>query len=169
MYLAKMGLLYKQAVPDGQAYVFYMDTRTTGKGYEEFVQRAVEEEGLVYLRGRVSRIYREGDKLHVLGVDTLTGEKVDASCDMVVLGMAMLPSDGTHQLARELGILADEHNFVVEADPKLRPLETTVPGVFVCGTAQGPRDIPDSVAQASGAAGKVLAMFAQPSKERTAA
>ena len=60
-----------------------------------------------------------------------------------------------------LGIEADRYGFIVEADVKLRPLETTVPGIYVCGTAQGPRDIPDSVAQASGAAGKVLALFAQ--------
>lgn len=167
MYLAKQALLYKHAVHDGQAYVFYMDTRTTGKGYEEFVERAVKEEGLLYLRGRVSRVYRDGDRLRVQGADTLTGKRVDISCDLVVLGMALIPNPGTIDLARRLGIEADRHGFIVEADPKLRPLETTVPGIYVCGTAQGPRDIPDSVAQASGAAGKVLALFAQ--RDRTPA
>ena len=161
MYLAKMALIYKHAAPDGQAYVFYMDTRTTGKGYEEFVERAVKDEGLLYLRGKVARVYREGDKLKVQGVDTLTGKRVDISCDLVVLGMAMVPNPGAKELARRLGILTDEYGFITEADPKLRPLETTVSGIFVCGTAQGPRDIPDSVAQASGAAGKVLALFSQ--------
>jgi heterodisulfide reductase subunit A len=166
MYLAKQALLYKHAVPDGQAYVFYMDTRTTGKGYEEFVQRVVEEEGVLYLRGRVSRVYREGGRLRVQGADTLTGRRVDLSCDLVVLGMAMLPQTGIAGLSGTLGIQADEHGFITEADQKLRPLETSAPGIFVCGTAQGPRDIPDTVAQASGAAGKVLAFFAQSEASR---
>jgi heterodisulfide reductase subunit A len=161
MYLAKQALLYKHAVPDGQAYVFYMDTRTTGKGYEEFVERAVKDEGLLYLRGKVARVYREGDKLTVQGVDTLTGKRVDISCDMVVLGTAIVPNPATADLATQMGIPANEHGFITEADPKLRPLETPVPGIFVCGTAQGPRDIPDSVAQASGAAGKVLMLFSK--------
>ena len=161
MYLAKQALLYKHAVSDGQAYVFYMDTRTTGKGYEEFVERAVKDEGLLYLRGKVARVYREGDKLKVQGVDTLIGKRVDISCDMVVLGTAIVSNPATADLARRLGILTDQHGFITEADPKLRPLDTTVPGIFVCGTVQGPRDIPDSVAQASGAAGKVLTLFSQ--------
>ena len=161
-------LLYKHAVSDGQAYVFYMDTRTTGKGYEEFVERAVKDEGLLYLRGKVARVYREGDKLKVQGVDTLIGKRVDISCDMVVLGTAIVSNPATADLARRLGILTDQHGFITEADPKLRPLDTTVPGIFVCGTVQGPRDIPDSVAQASGAAGKVLTLFSQsePQKEK---
>jgi heterodisulfide reductase subunit A len=159
MYLAKQAMLYKHAVPDGQAYIFYMDIRSTGKGYEEFVQRAVEEDKVVYLRGRASKIFRDGDKLKVWGADTLTGKRVEVACDMVVLGMAMLPSPKGVELARILGIATDEHGFVSEAHPKLRPLETSVAGIYVAGTAQGPKDIPDSVAQASGTASKVLALF----------
>ena len=82
MYLAKQALLYKHAVPDGQAYIFYMDTRSTGKGYEEFVQRAVEEDGVIYLRGRVSKVFREGEKLKVWGADTLSGKRIDISCSI---------------------------------------------------------------------------------------
>ncbi len=159
MYLVKQAMLYRHAVPGGQAYIFYMDIRSTGKGYEEFVQRAVEEDGVVYLRGRVSRVFRDGDKLKVWGADTLTGKRIEVSCDMVVLGMAMLPNPKGVALARILGIATDEHGFIAEAHPKLRPLETSVPGIFVAGTAQGPRDIPDSVAQASGAVSKVLTLF----------
>lgn len=161
MYLVKMALLYKHAVHDGQAYIFYMDIRSTGKGYEEFVRRAVEEEGVLYLRGRVSKIFREGDRLRVLGADTLTGKRVEISCDLIVLGMAMIARPETKGLAQKLGIATDEFGFVAEAHSKLKPLETTVPGVFVAGTAQGPKDIPDSVAQGSGAAGRVLALFAR--------
>ena len=159
MYLAKMAMLYKHAVPDGQAYVFYMDIRSTGKGYEEFVQRAVEEAGVLYLRGRVSRVFRDGEKLKVSGVDTLSGKNVDISGDLVVLGLAMVPNPAGQELAQRLGIVTDEYGFITESHPKMNPLETSVPGIYVAGTAQGPRDIPDSVAQASGAASKVLTLF----------
>ena len=159
MYLVKMAMLYKHAVPDGQAYIFYMDVRSTGKGYEEFVQRAVEEDGVLYLRGRVSRVFRDGEKLKVCGVDTLSGKNVDISCDLVVLGLAMVSDPVGQELAQRLGIATDEYGFITEVHPKLNPLETSVPGIYVAGTAQGPRDIPDSVAQASGAASKVLALF----------
>ena len=160
MYLVKQAMLYKHAVPDGKAYIFYIDTQITGKGYEEFVQRAVEE-GALYLRGKVSKIFRDGDKLSVWGVDTLSGYRVEISGDLVVLGMAMIPSPGIKDLARKLGVVTDEHGFIAEIHPKLCPLETSVPGIYLAGTAQGPKDIPDSIAQASGAAGKVLSLFSQ--------
>ena len=168
MYLAKQALLYKHAVPDGQAYVFYIDTRSTGKGYEEFIQRAVDE-GVLYLRGKVSRIFREGDKLRVYGADTLSGKRVEIAADLVVLGMAIVPSDGAGELFRKLGVSADEAGFVTESHPKFHPLETKVPGIFVAGMAQGPKDIPDAVAQGSGAAGRVLAFFAQGAPSKTQA
>jgi len=79
---------------------------------------------------------------------------------MVVLGMAMIPNPKGVELVRKLGLATDDYGFITEAHPKLRPLETSVPGIFVAGTAQGPKDIPDSVAQASGAASKVLALLA---------
>ncbi|MDO9334230.1 MAG: CoB--CoM heterodisulfide reductase iron-sulfur subunit A family protein [Dehalococcoidales bacterium] len=160
MYLAKQALLYKHAVPDGQAYVFYIDIRSTGKGYEEFIQRVVED-GVLYLRGKVSRVFREGDKLRVYGADTLSGKRVEIAADLVVLGMAVMPSDGTKELLIKLGIAFDEAGFVAESHAKFRPLETNVPGIFVAGMAQGAKDIPDSVAQGSGAAGRVLTLFAQ--------
>lgn len=159
MYLAKMAMLYKHAVPDGQAYIFYTDTRATGKGYEEFVQRAVEEDGVLYLRGRVAKVFREDEKLKVWGADTLSGKKIEISCDLVVLGMAMMPNPASKKLCQLLGVSTDEYGFLTEVHPKLRPLETSVPGIYVAGTAQGPKDIPDSVAQASGAASKVLTLF----------
>ena len=159
MYLAKMAMLYKHAVPEGQAYIFYIDTRTTGKGYEEFVQRAVEEDGVLYLRGRVSKVFRDGEKLKVWGVDTLSGKRIEISCDLVVLGMAMVPNPTGKELAQKLGTLSDEYGFITEVHSKLRPLETSIPGIYMAGAAQGPKDIPDSVAQGSGAASKVLALF----------
>ncbi|MDP2920181.1 MAG: CoB--CoM heterodisulfide reductase iron-sulfur subunit A family protein [Dehalococcoidia bacterium] len=164
MYLAKQALLYKHAVPDGQAYIFYIDIRSTGKGYEEFIQR-VQSDGVVYLRGKVSKIFRDGDKLRVYGADTLSGKRVEIAADLVVLGMAVMPSAGTKEVAAKLGIDLDDSGFVSESHAKFNPLETTVPGIFVAGMAQGPKDIPDAVAQGSGAAGRVLTFFAQAGKE----
>jgi len=161
MYLVKMAMLYKYAVHDGQAYIFYMDIRVTGKGYEEFVQRAVEENGVLYLRGRVSKVFRDGDKIKVWGADTLTGKRVEIAADLVVLGMAITPDARARELAEKLGIATDEHGFMAEIHPKLRPLETSVPGIFLAGVVQGPKDIQDSVAQASGAASKVLVLFSK--------
>ena len=92
-------------------------------------------------------------------MDTLSGKNVDISGDLVVLGLAMVPNPAGQELAQRLGIVTDEYGFITESHPKMNPLETSVPGIYVAGTAQGPRDIPDSVAQASGAASKVLALF----------
>jgi heterodisulfide reductase subunit A len=94
MYTAKHAMLYKHHVHDGQAYVFYIDIRSGGKGYEEFVQRAVEEDGVLYLRGKVSKVFEENGKLKVWGVDTLTGKDIEIDADMVVLAMATRPSAG---------------------------------------------------------------------------
>ena len=160
MYTAKHALLYRHAVHDGQAYVFYIDIRSDGKGYEEFVQRAIEEEKILYLRGKVSRVFRENGKLIVWGSDTLTGQQVEIAADLVVLAMAMVPNEATRELARKLRVATDEWGFLSEAHPKLRPVETMTAGVYLAGAAQAPRDIPDTVSQASGTASKVLSLFA---------
>jgi heterodisulfide reductase subunit A len=167
MYSAKMAMLYKHAVHDGRAYIFYMDIRSAGKGYEEFIQRAVEEDGVVYLRSRVSRIFREGKRLIVWGADTLTGKRIELAVDLVVLATALRPSAGGEELLGRIDVERDASGFLREVHPKLRPMETSVPGIFVAGTAQAPRDIPDSVGQASGAASKVLSLFAQEEVETT--
>ena len=156
MYTAKHAKLYKHAVSDGQAYVFYIDIRSGGKGYEEFVQQAIEEERVIYLRGKVSRIFRDEkeDKMIVWGVDTLTGKKIEIAADMVVLAMAMVPGEGIKELTKKLKISTDAFGFITEAHPKLRPIDTATRGIFLAGCSQAPKDIPDTVAQASGAAAK---------------
>ncbi|MGQ9672730.1 MAG: 4Fe-4S dicluster domain-containing protein [Candidatus Aminicenantales bacterium] len=161
MYTAKHAMLYKHHVHDGQAYIFYIDIRSGGKGYEEFVQRAVEEDGVVYLRGKVSKVFEDKGKLKVWGVDTLTGKPVEISADMVVLAQAMRPSRGTQELAKKLKIALDKDGFLAEAHPKLRPVESVTSGVFLAGAAQAPKDIPEAVAQASGAAAKAVAVLSQ--------
>ena len=161
MYVAKQTMLYKQQVPDGQAYVFYIDIRSQGKGYEEFVQRAMEEYNVLYLRGKVSRVFEEDGKTVVWGADTLSDCQVQVAADLVVLATATVPAEGATELAQRLRVAADEHGFFSEAHPKLRPVESLTSGIFLAGAAQFPKDIPETVAQASGAAAKVLSLFAQ--------
>ena len=159
MYTAKHTMLYKHKVHDGQAHVFYMDIRAGGKNYDEFVRRAIEQDGAHYHRGRVSKITEENGQLIVRGVDTLAGEPLTIRADMVVLASAMQPADRVEELAQKFNVGYDESGFLSESHPKLRPVETNAAGVFVCGACQGPKDIPESVAQATAAAGKVLIMF----------
>jgi heterodisulfide reductase subunit A len=159
MYTAKHTMLYKHKVHDGDAHVFYMDIRSGGKNYDEFVRRAIEQDGAHYHRGRVSKVTQENGKLIVRGVDTLAGEPLTIEADLVVLAAAMRPADHATELAQKLNVGYDEAGFLSESHPKLRPVETNAAGVFVCGACQGPKDIPESVAQATAAAGKVLVMF----------
>lgn len=161
MYTAKHAMLYKHHVHDGQAYVFYIDIRSGGKGYEEFVQRAVEDDGVLYLRGKVSKIFEDKDKIKVWGVDTLAGKDIEIDADMVVLAMATRPSKGAEELAKKLKIAVDKDGFLSEAHPKLRPVESVTSGMFLAGAAQAPKDIPEAVAQASGAAAKAIAILSQ--------
>ena len=161
MYTTKHAMLYKHRVPDGKAYIFYMDVRTAGKGYEEFYQRAQEEDGVIYLRGKVSKIYKSDGKLIVDGFDTLTGRKIQVEADMVVLAMAIRPSSGAEKLFNLLKVSTDANGFLTEAHPKLRPVESLTAGIFLVGCAQGPKDIPDSVSQANAAASMISVMFSQ--------
>ena len=161
MYVAKQAMLYKERVPQGQAYVFYIDIRSAGKNYDEYVQRAMTDYGVLYLRGKVSRVFREGDQTLVWGSDTLTGRAVEIAADLVVLATPMLPSNGSVELGQLLHISTDGYGFFNEAHPKLRPVETLTAGIYLAGVAQGPKDIPEAVSQASGAAAKVLQLFSK--------
>jgi len=138
-----------------------MDIRANGKGYEEFVRRTIEDYGATYLRGRVSRIFESGDKLIVRGADTLAGQPVEIEADMVVLANAMEAQPDAKEMARKLGVSTDQYNWFSEAHPKLAPVEALTSGVFFAGACQYPRDIPDTVAQASGAAAKVAVLFSK--------
>jgi heterodisulfide reductase subunit A len=159
MYTAKHAILYKHKVHDGQAFIFYMDIRSAGKNYEEFVRRVVKENSATYLRGRVSKVYPRNGKLIVRGADTLSGGQVEIAVDMVVLAAALQPSSGVRELAQTLRIGYDQNGFLSEAHPKLRPVETNTAGVFLAGCAHSPKDIPETVAQASAAASKALGLI----------
>jgi heterodisulfide reductase subunit A len=166
MYTARHAMMFHHKVPDGQAYVFYIDIRAGGKGYEEFVKRCQEEGGLLYLRGRVAKVHEDGEKLVVKGVDTLSGKTVEIRADLVVLAVGMVPNKGSHQLANVLKTSLDANGFFAEAHPKLRPLESPTSGIFLAGAGQAPKDIPDTVAQASGAASKALNLISKSTLER---
>ena len=161
MYIAKQSILLKEHDPEVQSYVFYIDIRAGRKGYEEFIRKAQEEAGTIYLRGRVSKIYQDGKKLIVQGEDSLIGRQVEIGVDLVVLATGIEPSVGAAELAQTLNISCDTNRFLIEAHPKLRPVETQTDGVFVAGCAVGPRDIPDCVAHGSAAAAKVLGLFSK--------
>jgi heterodisulfide reductase subunit A len=161
MVVAKQAMMFKEQVPDGQAYVFYIDIRSAGKGHDEYVQRAMEEQDVLYLRGKVSKIFLDGERVMVWGADTLSNQPVEIAADLVVLATPMLPSRQALEVAQMLRIGADEYGFFSEAHPKLRPVESLTAGVFLAGAAQGPKDIPETVSQASGAAAKVLQLFSQ--------
>ena len=109
MYTAKHTMLYKHKVHDGQAYVFYMDIRSGGKNYEEFVRRAIEEDGAIYIRGRVSRIYEQHGKYVVKGADTFAGKPILIKADMVVLANAIEPQDDTHALSQKVRVSYDKY------------------------------------------------------------
>ena len=166
MYTAKHALLFKHHVEDGEAYIFYIDIRATGKNYEEFIARVMEEERINYIRGKPAKIYRQGDKIVVEGVDTLLGKSVKIEADLVVLAMAIVPRNEAEDVARLLKVAIDEHGFFKEAHPKLRPVEAVTRGIFFAGCSQAPKDIPASVAQASAAASKVIAMFSHEKLEK---
>jgi heterodisulfide reductase subunit A len=161
MYVAKQAMLYKQRLPDGQATVFYIDIRTQGKGYEEFAQRAMEDYHVLYVRGKASKVFQQNGSVTVWGVDTLTDLPLEVEADLVVLATSTVPRADAQKLAQRLRVSTDEHGFFSEAHPKLRPVESLTAGIFLAGAAQFPQDIPETVAEASGAASKVLSLFSQ--------
>jgi len=160
MYTAKHALLYKHRVHEGEPIIFYIDVRTSGKSYEESYNR-VTDESTTYIRGKVSKVYKDNGKIIVLGADTLSGKQVEVEADMVVLALGIIPKQGGEELVRRLKIQCDANAFLSEAHPKLKPVESQTAGIFLAGVAQGPKDIPEVVAQASGAASKAIGILVQ--------
>ncbi|MEM2432655.1 MAG: CoB--CoM heterodisulfide reductase iron-sulfur subunit A family protein [Candidatus Bathyarchaeia archaeon] len=153
MYATKQALLIKERIPDAKVTIFYIDMRAFGKGFEEFYARA-QSEGVYYIRGKVAEIIEDpGTKnLKLVAEDTLSGEVIETEADLVILSIGLIPSASTKDLREKIGLLVGPDGFFKEAHPKLRPVDTIVDGIFIAGAAQGPKDISDSVAQASAAA-----------------
>ena len=154
----KNGILLKEHIHDVDVTIFYMDIRTFGKGFEEFYQRAKDEFDIHFIRGRVARIIHipKTKNLMIRAENTETGEVVEKEFDMVVLSVGIEPSNGISELSKILDIPVDECGFFQEDDIKTNPIATKADGIFVAGAAQGPKDIPDSVADASAAAIKAV-------------
>jgi len=161
MYAIKHALQYKHQVHDGVAVNFYIDIRTAGKDYEEFYQRAAEEENVIFIRGKVSELLQDGDQILIKGVNTLAAETVEIHADLVVLATGIQPSEGTKKISNLLKLSRDSTGFVKEAHPKLKPVETSMSGVYIAGTVSGPKDIPETVSQAGRAAVRTLNILAQ--------
>jgi heterodisulfide reductase subunit A len=160
MYTAKHAHLVRDKLPNARITVFYIDMRAFGKGYEEFYDR-VKEERVFYRRGEPSEVYRRGDRLVVRAEDSLLGRTVEVETDLVVLATAVVPRADTPAVAQLLGLACSPDGFFQEAHPKYRPVESTRPGVFLAGCCQGPKDIPDTVAQAKAAAASALVLLNQ--------
>ena len=159
MYTAKHAMLIRDKYPDTDVYVFYIDVRTPGKNFDEFYRRAVEEYGVHYIKGMVGKVSPEGGKLKVRGSDLIYGKQVHIDADMVVLAAAIEPDKSARHLATMLTASMDTNDFFTEAHPKLRPVESPTAGVYLSGTCQGPKDIPETVAQAGAAASKVIGLL----------
>jgi heterodisulfide reductase subunit A len=154
MYALKHAQMIKgMVVPDSEIYICFIDMRTVGKGFEKYY-RSTRELGVHFIRGRPSEIVEDSDTKNLLlkVEDPDIGQLLKIEADLVVLSCATIPSSGTGQLSKILGIERDENGFFKEVHPKLRPVETNVRGIYICGAAQGPKDIPDSIIQANAAA-----------------
>ena len=160
MYTAKHAHLVREKNPDAKITIFYIDVRAFGKGYEEFYDR-VKKEKVFYRRGNVSEVYRKGDKLIVRAEDTLEGRPMEVPADLVVLAVGMKPNKASSEVGSLLKLSNSQDKFFLEAHPKLRPVDTGSDGVFLAGCCQGPKDIPDTVAQASASAAKAIVPLAR--------
>ena len=151
--------LIKQHYPEAEVTIGYTDLRAPGKAHEEYY-RLVQQRGVHYVRGRVSEIDEEDDgSLSVRLEDTMTGRKQESRFDLVVLSVGLEASKGTQDIARVAGVQTGAAGFIREFHPKLRPVDTQRTGMFLCGTAQGPKSIPDSIAQAKAAAARAISML----------
>ena len=162
MYTAKHAMLIRDKYPDVNVTVFYIDVRTPGKNFDEFYRRAVEDYGVNYIKGQVGKVAPQPDgSLLVQGVDLLDNKQILKKADMVVLATAIEPNPDVRKIATMLTASIDTNNFLTEAHPKLRPVESPTAGVFLSGVCQGPKDIPETVAQAGAAAVKVIGLLAK--------
>jgi len=160
MYTAKHAMLTREKYPDTEVYVFYIDVRTPGKNFDEFYRRAVEDYGVHYIKGAVGKVSPQADgTLDVQASDLIMNEQLHIKADLVVLAAAIEPDKSARPLATKLTASMDTNDFFTEAHPKLRPVESPTAGIFLSGVCQGPKDIPETVSQASACAAKVIGLL----------
>lgn len=155
MVAARQAHLVRQKLPDSRVSVFYMDMRAYGKGFEEYYDR-LREDGVLYRRGNPSEIIRRGDRVVVRVEDTFLGEMVEVEADLVVLAVGMQARVNTGEIASLLKLSRSGDGFFMEAHPKLRPVDTSMAGVYLAGCCQGPKDISDTISQSRAAASAAL-------------
>ncbi len=162
MYTIKNAILLKEHYPDMDITVYYIDIRAAGKGYEEFYRRA-RGQGIKFVRGKPAEILEDPDthNLIIVGEDLALGRPIREEYDMVVLSPPAVPRWGSDKLSQILNIPVDRAGFFLESHPKLKPIDTPTEGIYICGAAHGPKDIPYSVAQASGAASRAARILSQ--------
>lgn len=162
MYSIKEAILIKEHEPDTEIYILYMDMRTPFKGFEEFYRRA-RDLGITFIRGRPSEMIEDPEthNLIIRADDTILGEPIEIEAEMVILSTAGVPNQGTDDLARILHITRGTDGFFMESHPKLKPIDTPVDGIFLAGACQGLKDIPYSVSQGSGAAGRAATILSK--------
>jgi heterodisulfide reductase subunit A2 len=174
MYSLKFAHLLREKLPDARVYQLYIDMRCAGSGYEEFYER-LQAEGVEFVRGKAAEIINDAQapeekgKLVVMVEDTLVRRKRRLAVDMAVMSCALEPRADTEQLARILALSRKADGFFLEKHPKLDPVATTTDGIYVVGCCQSPKDIPDTVAQASAAAARALALISKGKVEIEAA
>ena len=160
MFIAKQAHLVKDKIPNSEVTVLYTDMRAFGKGYEEFYDR-VRKEGILYRRANPSEIYRKGEKLIIRAEDTILGEPIEIEADFVVLGTGIVPRKETENIRKILKLSKSQDGFLLEAHPKLKPVDTAIDGVFLAGCCQSPKDIPDTVSQAKAAASSAMSILSR--------
>ena len=160
MYMLKQAMLLKEKYPDLEIYISFIDVRTPGKDFDEYYMRC-RKLGIKIIKGKIGGVQRLPDeRLLVKGYDAELGRPVELISDIVVLATAMEPNMDLKELARKLGISVGAEGFLKERHTKLYPVDTMTEGIFICGCAQGPKDIPDSVAQAKAAAASAMSLLA---------
>ncbi len=161
MYTAKHAMLVREKYPNVEVHIFYIDVRTPGKNYDEFYRRAVEQYNVDYIKGMVGKVYEKDGRLMVQGSDLINNEQITIPSDMVVLAAAIEPNPSVRKIATLLTTSIDTNNFLTEAHAKLRPVESPTAGIFLSGVCQGPKDIPETVSQASACAAKVIGLLSK--------
>ncbi len=155
MYSLKLAHLVKEKLPDANVSEYFIDMRAFGKGYEEFYER-IKEEDVNIIRGRTAKVEKKNGSLQVRGENILEDKLIEQNVDMVVLAVGLVPRDESKEIAKMLNIPISEDGWLIEANSNDDPTGTLVSGISIAGVCQGPKDIPDTVAQASAAAAKVL-------------
>lgn len=156
MYATKEASIVKEANPDIDITIYYIDIRAYGKDFQQYYDHA-RDQGVKYVRGRPSSIYENKNKsLTIRYKNTLTGKVEENTVDMLVLSTAIMPNQGNKKLGEILGVEVDENGFFEQQSLLINPIQSTRDGVFLAGCIQGPKDIPDSVSMASGAAAKAI-------------